>query len=112
MWCWWRRSLVIAASTPPGGTACRPTRTGTRRSKRCWSRSEPAGWTGMPPRSLSDAEIEGLTGWPAEVAASDLVAFFTLGVDDLRWVRSHRGAANRIGLATQLCALGYLGFIP
>jgi hypothetical protein len=66
----------------------------------------------MPSRSLSDTEIERLTTWPAEVARSDVVAFFTLNLDDLRWVRSHRGAANRLGLAVQLCALAFLGFIP
>lgn len=66
----------------------------------------------MPPRSLSDAEIERLTTWPAEVARSDVAAFFTLRVDDLRWARSHRGAANRLGLAVQLCALAFLGFVP
>jgi hypothetical protein len=67
----------------------------------------------MPPAGLlSDVEVEALTGWPAEVARSDLVEFFTLGVEDLRWARSYRGAANRAGLAVQLCALRHLGFIP
>ncbi len=42
----------------------------------------------------------------------DLVAHFTLSVDDRRWIRSHRGATERIGLAVQLCALHYLGFVP
>lgn len=66
----------------------------------------------MPPRSLSDLELAELTSWPAEVAHSDLVAFFTLSIDDLRWVRSHRGAENPLGIAVQLCALRFLGFIP
>lgn len=66
----------------------------------------------MPTRSLSNAEIERLTTWPFEVAHSDLVAYFTLGVDDLRWVSSQRGDANRLGLAVQLCALSFLGFVP
>lgn len=66
----------------------------------------------MPTRLLSDVEIEQLTTWPPEVPHSDLVAFFTLGVDDLRWTRSHRGAANRLGLSVQLCGLRFLGFIP
>lgn len=66
----------------------------------------------MAPRVLSDAELEALTSWPSEVAHSDLVEYFTLDVDDLRWVRSHRGAASRLGLAVQLCGLRFLGFVP
>lgn len=66
----------------------------------------------MAPRVLSDAELEALRGWPHEVARSDLVEYFTLDVDDLRWVRSHRGAAARLGLGVQLCALRFLGFVP
>jgi hypothetical protein len=61
---------------------------------------------------LSDEEAEQLSTWPPEVVRSDLVAFFTLSLEDRRWVRSHRGAAERIGLAVQLCGLGYLGFVP
>jgi TnpA family transposase len=66
----------------------------------------------VPVRPLSDAEIERLTTWPPEVAHSDLAAHFTLGVDDLRWVRSFRGAGNRLALAVQLCGLTYLGYVP
>jgi TnpA family transposase len=61
---------------------------------------------------LSEEEAEQLSSWPPEVARSDLVAHFTLSIEDRRWVRSHRGAAERIGLAVQLCGLGYLGFVP
>lgn len=61
---------------------------------------------------LSDAELEALTSWPPEVAHSELVEYFTLDVDDLRWARSHRGAATRLGLAVQLCGLRFLGFVP
>ncbi len=66
----------------------------------------------MAGKVLSDEEAEQLSAWPPEVARSDLVAHFTLSVEDRRWVRSHRGAAERIGLAVQLCGLGYLGFVP
>ena len=66
----------------------------------------------MAPRALSDADLEALRSWPPEVAHSDLVEYFTLDVDDLRWVRSHRGAATRLGLAVQLCGLRFLGFVP
>ncbi len=69
----------------------------------------------MPSRILSDREVEQLASWPEEVARSDLAAFFTLSLEDLRWVRSFRSpraAADRLGLAVQLCALPFLGFIP
>ncbi|CAN5765018.1 Tn3-like element TnAs1 family transposase [soil metagenome] len=66
----------------------------------------------MPGKVVSDEEAEQLSSWPPEVARSDLVAHFTLSAEDRRWVRSHRGAAERIGLAVQLCGLGYLGFVP
>ena len=47
-----------------------------------------------------------------EVARSDLAAYFTLSLDDLRWLRSHRGAVERVGLAVQMGALRFLGFVP
>ncbi len=66
----------------------------------------------MAGKVFSDEEAAQLSGWPPEVARSDLVGHFTLSVEDRRWVRSHRGAAERIGLAVQVCGLGYLGFVP
>ncbi len=66
----------------------------------------------MANKVLSDDELEQLSSWPAEVARSDLVAYFTLSVEDRRWVRSHRGAVERIGLAVQLGGLAFLGFVP
>lgn len=65
----------------------------------------------MAPRALSNSDLEALRGWPPEVAPSDLVEYFALDVGDLRWVRSHRGAATRLGLGVQLCALRFLGFV-
>jgi len=41
-------------------------------------------------RVLSDAEAEALATWAPEVSRSDLAAYFTLSVHDLRWVRSFR----------------------
>ena len=61
---------------------------------------------------LPAEELQRLTSWPAEVARSDLAAHFTFSLEDLRWIRSHRGAVERIGLAVQLAALGFLGFVP
>ena len=69
----------------------------------------------MPSRILSEREVAQLASWPAEVARSDLAAFFTLSIEDLRWVRafrSPRAGPDRLGLAVQLCALPFLGFIP
>jgi len=64
-------------------------------------------------RVLSDVELAQLAAWPDEVALSDLVANFTLAVEDLRWVRSFRSSAEfRLGLSVQLCALKFLGFVP
>jgi hypothetical protein len=42
-----------------------------------------------------------------------LVRFFTLAGDDLEWLATAaRGATSRFGLAVQLCALPWLGFVP
>lgn len=50
----------------------------------------------MPTRFLSDAEVAQLAGFPAEVAAEDLVTYFDLEPDDASWVLTgHRGAANQ-----------------
>ena len=67
----------------------------------------------MPTRFLTDAELAQLSEFPDEVAAEDLVTYFSLGPDDLRWLMAgHRGQANRLGLAVQLCTLPWLGFVP
>ncbi len=67
----------------------------------------------MAAPALSDAELARLGSWPAEIAESDLAAYFTLSVEDLRWLRSFRSsAAVRLGLAVHLCALRFLGFVP
>jgi Domain of unknown function (DUF4158) len=69
----------------------------------------------LPPRAIPDAEHDGLVNWPEEISRADLVSYFTLTVDDARWLRSYRSpraAADRIGLAVQLCALRFLGFVP
>jgi hypothetical protein len=61
---------------------------------------------------LPDDELEQLSSWPPEAARSDLVAYFTLSLDDLRWLRSQRGGIERVGLAVQPGGLGFLGFAP
>jgi TnpA family transposase len=66
----------------------------------------------MPVRFLSDAELARLSSWPDEIAAEDLVTYFTLTGDDLSWLRTTVRAENRLGAAVQLCALPWLGWIP
>ncbi|MEV0682142.1 DUF4158 domain-containing protein [Actinosynnema sp. NPDC050436] len=54
-----------------------------------------------------------LRSWPQELGRDELIRFFTLGSDDVAWVdATTRGAGNRLGLAVQLCALPWLGFVP
>jgi TnpA family transposase len=67
----------------------------------------------MPPgRFLSDAEIERLEGWPERIERRDLLRYFDLDWDDLEFVRAQRGAPNQLGIALQLGALRWLGFVP
>ena len=47
-----------------------------------------------------------------EPPGDDLIRAFTLTGADRDLVAIRRGAANRLGLALQLCALRYLGFVP
>jgi len=66
----------------------------------------------VPLRLRSDAELGQLDGYPREVAAEDLTAFFRLDADTRQWlVDSDRGAANRLGLSVQLCTLPWLVFV-
>ena len=67
----------------------------------------------MPTRFLTDGELAQLSGFPAGIAGEDLVTYFSLEPSDRRWVvAGHRGQASRLGLALQLCALPWLGFVP
>ncbi len=59
----------------------------------------------MPGGHVPTEELKRLSSWPGEVARSDLAAYFTLSLEDLRWLRAHRGAGERIGLAVHLAAL-------
>ncbi len=62
----------------------------------------------MPRRSILTAtERENLLGWPE--AQADLIRHYTLSATDLAIVRQHRGAANRLGYAVQLCTMRYPG---
>ena len=63
----------------------------------------------MPASIFSETE---LASFPEEIPSDDLLRAFTLTGADRDLVAIRRGAANRLGLALQLCALRYLGFVP
>jgi Domain of unknown function (DUF4158) len=66
----------------------------------------------MATRFLSDAELERLECFPAETEAPDLARYFRLDGDDLDFVCRQHSPAGQLGIALQLCALRWLGFIP
>ena len=67
----------------------------------------------MATQFFSTAEIRKLESWPVEVGRDELVQYFTLTPEDVAWVnRSARGTPAKVGLAVQLCALPWLGFVP
>jgi TnpA family transposase len=64
----------------------------------------------MPRRSvLSVAEKEKLLAVPD--AKDDLIRHYTLSDSDIAIIRQHRGAANLLGFAVQLCYMRYPGVI-
>ena len=66
----------------------------------------------MPLRILSEAELARFERWPAHVPSAELVRSFTLTGPDCDLIAVRRRPANRLGIAMQLCALRYLGFVP
>jgi TnpA family transposase len=66
----------------------------------------------MPGSFLTDAERERLRRFPDEVSPEDLIAYFALTDRDRGLVQKQRRDHNRLGVAMQLCALRYLGFVP
>src|SRR5437867_10078424 len=66
----------------------------------------------MPTRFLSDAEIARLESFPESIDGRDLAQYFQLDGEDLVFVRHQHSAAGQLGIALQLCALRWLGFIP
>ena len=64
----------------------------------------------MPRRSiLSAAERDGLLTLPN--AKDELIRLYTLNDADLAAVRQHRGPANRLGFAVQLCYVRHPGIL-
>lgn len=64
----------------------------------------------MPRRSiLSAAERESLLALPDD--QNELIRRYTFSESDLSVIRRHRGAANRLGFAVQLCYMRHPGVI-
>jgi TnpA family transposase len=64
----------------------------------------------MPPRSLlTPAECGNLLAIPS--SHEELIRLYTLSESDLSLIRQHRGAANRLGFAVQLCYMRYPGMV-
>ena len=62
----------------------------------------------MPRHSLLTAtERENLLGWPE--AHAELIRQHTLSPTDMAIIRQHRGAANRLRYAVQLCSMRHPG---
>ena len=66
----------------------------------------------MPVDLLTDAERERLSGFPKEVSAEDMYAFFSLTGPDRAVIPANSAPANRLGFVLALCAVRYLGFCP
>ena len=58
----------------------------------------------MPASILSETELARLASFPEEIPSDELIRAFTLTGADRDLVAIRRGAANRLGLALQLCA--------
>ena len=64
----------------------------------------------MPRRSiLSGPERDSLLAIPQ--STEELIRLYTFSESDLALIRQHRGAANRLGFAVQLCYLRYPGIV-
>jgi TnpA family transposase len=64
----------------------------------------------MPRRSvLSVIERDSLLALPEN--QDDLIRYYTFSEADLSIIRQHRGAANRLGFAIQLCTMRYPGIL-
>ena len=64
----------------------------------------------MPRRSiLSTAERENLLALPSD--RDELIRHYIFTESDLSVIAQHRGAANRLGFAVQLCYLRYPGIV-
>lgn len=64
----------------------------------------------MPSRELlAPAQRAALTTVPAPPGVRLLARYYTLSAADRLYIRQHRTAANRLGVAVQLCYLRFPG---
>ncbi len=66
----------------------------------------------MPVQFLTYEERERLSNFPEQIEEEDIIAFFTLSTPDMKEIHKQRGERNKLGYASQLCALRYMGFSP
>lgn len=66
----------------------------------------------MATQVFSEAELAQLRAFPDTISSEELIRYFTLLSTDIGFIERHRGAANRLGIAVQLCTLPWLGFVP
>jgi hypothetical protein len=59
----------------------------------------------------SPSERRALDAFPEQIGPEDLDEHFKLSPADMRFALRHRGD-SRLGVAVQLCALRWLGFVP
>src|SRR5258708_40312444 len=62
---------------------------------------------------FSEEQLEQLRSFP-DIGRDELIRYFTLTAADVGFVDPGRGrgAADRLGMAVQLCTLPWLGFVP
>ncbi|MEV4091316.1 DUF4158 domain-containing protein [Streptosporangium saharense] len=65
----------------------------------------------MSTRMFSEDQLERLRAYP-NIGRDDLIRYFTLTPADVAFVDPGWGPADRLGLAVQLAALPWLGFVP
>ena len=72
-----------------------------------------SGVVAVAARMFSEEQLEQLRSFP-DIGRDDLIRYFTLTRADVGFVDPGRGRgpADRLGLAVQLCALPWLGFVP
>lgn len=61
------------------------------------------------PRLLTDEQRLWLTSMPLDLTEQEIRHHYTLAPDDIHFIHRHRGQANRLGIAIQLCGLRYPG---
>jgi len=61
---------------------------------------------------LSAAERDRANRFPSAITDEDLITFFMLSEEDRKQIPVHAGPHAHLGLALELCALRFMGFVP